>query len=85
VLNIGSSQSLRILDLAYLIWSLVGNPERPNIEFISYSDLWRDYEDVRARELDLTKAKYLLGYEAKTQIEEGLRKTIEWYRGNCRI
>jgi len=84
VLNIGSSQSLRILDLAYLIWSLVGNPERPNIEFISYSDLWRDYEDVRARELDLTKAKYLLGYEAETQIEEGLRKTIEWYRENCR-
>jgi UDP-glucose 4-epimerase len=80
VLNIGSSDQLRILDLAYEIWSLAGNAEKPKIEFISYSDLWRDYEDVRARTLDLTKARWLLGYEPKVGIEEGLKKTIEWFR-----
>jgi len=80
VLNIGSSNHVRVLDLAYQIWSLAGNMETPKIEFISYSDLYRDYEDVRARGLDLTKARWLLGYEPKTGIEEGLKKTIEWFR-----
>jgi UDP-glucose 4-epimerase len=80
VLNIGSSDPLRVLDLAYKIWSLAGNTEKPKIEFISYSDLCRDYEDVRAKTLDLTKARWLIGYEPKVGIEEGLEKTIDWFR-----
>jgi UDP-glucose 4-epimerase len=80
VLNIGSPDHLRVLDLAYEIWSLAGNTEKPRIEFISYPDLCRDYEDVRTRTLDLTKAKWLLGYGPKTGIEEGLKKTIAWFR-----
>jgi UDP-glucose 4-epimerase len=80
VLNIGSSDHLRILDLAYEIWFLAGNTEKPKIEFISYSDLCREYEDVRMRTLDLTKARWLLGYGPKIGIEEGLKKTIEWFQ-----
>jgi UDP-glucose 4-epimerase len=80
VLNIGSSDHLRILDLAYEIWFLAGNTEKPKIEFISYSDLGREYEDVRVRTLDLTKARWLLGYGPKIGVEEGLKKTIEWFR-----
>ena len=60
VLNISSSNHVRILDLAYQIWALAGNVEKPKIEFISYSDLCRDYEDVRVRELDPAKARWLL-------------------------
>lgn len=82
VLNIGSSDHIRILDLAYQIWFLVGNSGKPKIEFITYSDLCQDYEDVRVREVDLTKAKYLLGYEPKIGIEKGLKRTIEWFRRN---
>jgi UDP-glucose 4-epimerase len=80
VFNIGSPDQMRILDLAYQIWSLVGNSGKPEIEFIAYSDLCKDYEDVRVRDMDLTKARYLLGYTPKTGIEEGLRRTIEWFR-----
>ena len=82
VLNIGSLDSLRILDLAYSIWSLTGNSGKPEIEFIAYPDLCQDYEDVRVRRLDLTKARVLLGYEPKIRVEEGLRKTIDWFRRN---
>ena len=82
VLNIGSFDSLRILDLAYSIWSLAGNSGKPQIEFIAYPDLCQDYEDVRVRNLDLTKARILLGYEPKIRVEEGLRKTIDWFRRN---
>jgi len=82
VFNIGSSDRIRVLDLAYQIWSLVGNSGKPMIEFIAYSDLCQDYEDVRTRDMDLTKARYLLGYDPKIGIEEGLKRTINWFRSN---
>jgi UDP-glucose 4-epimerase len=82
VFNIGSSDHIRILDLAYQIWSLVGNSGKPKIEFIAYSDLCQDYEDVRIRDMDLTKARYLLGYDPIIGIEEGLKRTIDWFRSN---
>ena len=82
VFNIGSPDRIRILDLAYQIWSLVGNSGKPEIEFIAYSDLCRDYEDVRVKDVDLTKARYLLEYTPKIGIEEGLKRTIDWFRRN---
>jgi nucleoside-diphosphate-sugar epimerase len=83
VFNIGSPDHLRILDLAFQIWSLAGNPGKPEIEFIAYPDLCEDYEDVRVRDMDLTKARYLLNYHPQIGIEEGLKRTIDWFRG-CR-
>jgi GDP-L-fucose synthase len=37
---------------------------------------------IKARALSASKAKELLGFEAKTSLEEGIRKTIAWYRDN---
>jgi UDP-N-acetylglucosamine 4-epimerase len=36
--------------------------------------------DVLHSLADITKAKNLLGYEVKVSVEEGLRKTFEWYK-----
>jgi nucleoside-diphosphate-sugar epimerase len=36
--------------------------------------------DVRDSQADISKAKALLGYEPVVTFEEGLRRTIEWYR-----
>ena len=36
--------------------------------------------DVRDSQADITKARDLLGYQPIVSFEEGLRKTIEWYR-----
>ncbi len=36
--------------------------------------------DVRDSQADIEKAKALLGYEPVVSFEDGLRKTIEWYR-----
>lgn len=80
VFNIGSSDHIRILDLAYQIWSFVGNSGKLEIEFITYPDLCQNYEDVRIRDLDLAKARYVLGYAPKIGIEEGLKRTIDWFR-----
>jgi len=80
VFNIGSLDHLRILDLAFQIWSFAGNSGKPEIEFIAYPDLCQDYEDVRIRDMDLTKARYLLNYHPQIGIEEGLKRTIDWFR-----
>jgi len=36
--------------------------------------------DVRDSQADITKARELLGYQPTVSFEEGLQKTIEWYR-----
>ena len=40
--------------------------------------------DVRHSLADISKAKNLLGYEVKVSVEEGLKKTFEWYRERLR-
>jgi len=35
---------------------------------------------IPKRLIDTTKAKQLLGFEAKTSIVEGIKKTVDWYR-----
>ena len=36
--------------------------------------------DVKDSLADITRARTLLGYEPLVSLEEGLKKTIEWYR-----
>ena len=39
--------------------------------------------DVKHSLADLTLAGKHLGYVAKVDFEEGLRRTVDWYRGNA--
>jgi nucleoside-diphosphate-sugar epimerase len=36
--------------------------------------------DILHSQADVTRARRMMGYEAKTTFEEGLRLTVEWYR-----
>jgi len=38
--------------------------------------------DVPQTFADITRARKLLGYNPATQIEEGLHRFIEWFRGD---
>jgi UDP-glucuronate 4-epimerase len=38
--------------------------------------------DVPQTFADITRARKLLGYNPQTQIEEGLRRFVDWFRGN---
>ncbi|MCS7273068.1 MAG: SDR family NAD(P)-dependent oxidoreductase [Fimbriimonadales bacterium] len=38
--------------------------------------------DVQATWADITKARTLLGWEPQVSLEEGLRRTVEWYLAN---
>jgi GDP-L-fucose synthase len=71
-LNIGSDEEVKTRDLVSLIVELSG--KRPKIVF----DASKPTGQPR-RSADTTKARSLIGYEPQVSLEEGLRRTIEWY------
>jgi nucleoside-diphosphate-sugar epimerase len=75
VFNIGNPRSvITIYNLAQQIVRLTGS--RSRLRFVDWP-----YTDVELRIPNVEKAKRLLGYESKVDLEEGLLRTIEWYRG----
>ncbi len=72
-INIGTGFEISIHDLAAKIATLIGYQGR--IEW----DASRTDGQPR-RMIDTSKAKNLLGWSAATEFEEGLRKTIAWWR-----
>jgi UDP-glucose 4-epimerase len=74
VFNIGNERSvLTILELAEQIRQLMG----ADVE-ITFRPL--HYTDVEMRIPNIDKARKLLGWEPKVDLEEGLSRTIAWYR-----
>ncbi|MBA7695660.1 GDP-L-fucose synthase [subsurface metagenome] len=73
--NIGTAFEISIKKLAYLIAKLTGFDGK-----IAWDTSKPDGQP--RRRLDTTKAEKGFGFKAKTPFEEGLRKTIEWYRKN---
>ena len=72
--NLGTGSEITIAELSRTIAQLVGfegeiawNRSRP--------------DGQPRRRLDITRARDRFGFEAETPLEQGLRTTIEWYRG----
>jgi UDP-glucose 4-epimerase len=77
VFNLGNTFEISIADLARLIWRLVRGDEPARIRFKPY-EAFGKYEDVMRRVPDITRARTLLGFEPKVDLETGLRETIRW-------
>ncbi len=75
--NIGNPQELTIEQIARLIIKMTGSKSR-----IIYKPLPED--DPKVRQPDITRARTLLGWEPKVSLEEGLAKTIEYFRQKVR-
>jgi GDP-L-fucose synthase len=74
-MNIGSGTEITILDLANKIKKLVGydgpiawDPTRP--------------DGQPRRRLECSRARDRLGFSAEIDLDEGLRRTLEWYRAS---
>lgn len=81
VINIGATTEITILELAKKIKELSGTPGELKVEFVPYESFTgKKYEDVMRRVPDTTLCKRLLGVEAQVDLDEGLRRTIEWQR-----
>lgn len=74
VVNLGNPHEITILELAKLVKKLTGS-ESP-IEFHPLPP-----DDPPRRCPDISKARRLLGWEPKVGLEEGLKKTIDWFKG----
>jgi dTDP-glucose 4,6-dehydratase len=71
--NIGNPVEMTIKQIAETIISMTGSTSK-----IVYRPLPTD--DPKQRRPDITRARTLLGWEPKVQLEEGLIKTIDYFR-----
>jgi len=73
IINLGESRTVELRELISLLENELGR--RAEID-------WQPMQpgDVPQTFADITKARRLLGYDPQTQIEEGIRKFVEWFR-----
>ena len=71
--NIGNPHEMTIEEIAREILRLTGSSSK-----LVYRPLPED--DPKVRQPDITKARTLLGWEPKVGLEEGLTKTLAYFR-----
>lgn len=72
--NMGNPREFTVIELARIVIEMTQSPSA-----IVNLDLPSD--DPKQRKPDITKAKELLGWEPKVSLEDGLKKTIDYFRG----
>ena len=70
--NLGNPNEFTILTLARLVIKFTGTKSRT-----VFKPLPQD--DPRQRQPDISRAKKLLGWQPRVELEEGLKKTIDWF------
>lgn len=78
-INIGLGRGYSVRDLLKLMLELDGY-DNAKIKFDASKPTM-----IPLRLVDTSKAKRLLGFRARTDIREGLRRTLEWYRQSRNI
>ena len=73
VFNLGNPDERTILDIAKLIKNMTGSSSE-----MTFEELPED--DPRVRRPDISKAKEILKWEPKVTVEEGLQKTIDYFK-----
>lgn len=73
VINVAHSREFKVLDLAETVYTMLGLEPNVSFEPALAGDPPRNLPNTE-------KAKALLEYEALIEMEEGIQKTIDWYR-----
>jgi nucleoside-diphosphate-sugar epimerase len=73
VINVATGGRISLNELFRAMRAITGGTVEP-----AYADSRAG--DVRDSQADISKATRLLGYEPSISFEEGLRRTVEWYR-----
>lgn len=74
-MNIGNPAEIAIRDLAELVRRLVGSTS----EIVHVP---RPEDDPTVRQPDITLARQVLGWEPTVSLEDGLTRTVAWFREN---
>ena len=73
MMNVATGSRISLNELFGTLRSLTGRDVNP-----SYGPSRAG--DVRDSQADISRARQLLGYEPIVSFEEGLRRTVDWYR-----
>jgi UDP-glucuronate 4-epimerase len=73
VVNLGGHEVLSMNALAKMLGRLTGR--EAEVEYLP-----RNLADMMTSQADVTKAKKLLGWQPEVSLEEGVRRTVEWYQ-----
>lgn len=73
IINIASGRAYSLLDLVSVINSILGSEIKPIFDSPKMGE-------VRHSLADTTKARQLLSYSSESDLEKGLKRTIEWMR-----
>lgn len=73
--NIGNPHEMSILEFAEQINRITGNPA--GVEYLPHD---RSTRDPQRRQPDITRARSILEWEPKHSLEEGIQKTIPYFR-----
>jgi dTDP-glucose 4,6-dehydratase len=76
--NLGNPRELTILEFAEKIRAMTGS--KSAMEFRELPE-----DDPKQRKPDISKARALLGWEPKVELEEGLRRTVEYFQGQAAL
>jgi dTDP-glucose 4,6-dehydratase len=75
--NLGNPDEMTVLEFAHKVLEISGSSS--DIVFVAPTDE-RTKDDPQVRRPDISKARQVLNWQPKVGLEEGLRKTIEWFR-----
>ena len=75
--NLGNPQEITIEEFARKVLEITGS--KSEIIYVKPTDD-RTRDDPMTRRPDITKARRILGWEPQCSLDEGLRKTVEWFR-----
>ena len=79
VFNIGNDSEITIAELAMLVKRATGSSS--DIVSVSYESRYgARFEDTKRRVPDLSRAAAVLGYRPSIALEEGMRRTLKWWR-----
>jgi len=73
ILNLGNGKPVELLHFVGLLEKSLGKKTEKNMLPMQQGDVYETYADT-------TKAKELLGFQAKTNFEEGIQSFADWYR-----
>ncbi len=72
-INLGNPSEFKVVELAEKIIELTGSPSK--VKFLPLPE-----DDPKRRKPDISKAKRILGWEPQVSLEEGLTRTIEYFK-----
>jgi UDP-N-acetylglucosamine/UDP-N-acetyl-alpha-D-glucosaminouronate 4-epimerase len=76
VINVGTGEPHTLNEIISLLNNLLGQQVTPRYDAARAGD-------VKHSHADITLARKLLGFEAKVSFDEGLQRTIDWFRSTA--